>query len=573
MAGRHIHLLLLMSVPLAGPAAGGCGAGQAPVDLGDFERISKADEMRVVEVPFEVAPGEPMEFSFRTTGLLSVRVHQDASRSRERLQLVASSAVYRRRSWRGRSPFLDIPAGRGGDGLVDYRLQVIDWGTVPARGTLVVTTEIAPPEGVAVVFNQPDCENCDDPAGGLREEVLRAIQGARESIDMAVYGLDDPAVSEALCNAIEAGVAVRAITGDESADDRSGDGYWRSYFSEADGLAGCGALVETVHSDGIMHHKFLLIDAGTPEGLLITGSTNLTEAGFDRNHNNMVFVRGMPELEAAYRAELEQLLGHCTLDRLDDRRSCAECTPGCTEDRSDEGPWPLPHGEGELEAYFSPSDDALRVLRGAAEEIYLDAPDPACDLPGADCVCRRSGDGYRCAYCALGEDGYGLLQGAEDRVLVSMFSVTDQCVALGMVRAAERGVAALAVFDHVKGASPYSRDDYLCARGVATYIADWGDGSALVHNHNKIVVVDDTVFDGSMNLSRRGVEKNNENALVIRSGRVAEVFGGYVQAEAALLERRGVWPRNPAACVCHDLVDNDGDGAADGDDPDCDAGF
>jgi len=93
-----------------------------------------------------------------------------------------------------------------------------------------------------------------------------------------------------------------------------------------------------------------------------------------------------------------------------------------------------------------------------------------------------------------------------------------------------------------------------------------------VRNHNKTVVVDDVVFDGSLNLSASADRENNENLLVIDHRGLADEIEDYVRAEVALLERMGVTPRQPDECRCSDLVDNDGDGRADADDPDCDAG-
>jgi hypothetical protein len=87
----------------------GCGDdSEVSSDLGDFYAPSKADEIVVVEVPFEVEQDSEIEFTFRTIGFLKAKISQDRSRSWERLQIVAESSTYRRKSWRGRKPFLRI---------------------------------------------------------------------------------------------------------------------------------------------------------------------------------------------------------------------------------------------------------------------------------------------------------------------------------------------------------------------------------------------------------------------------------------------------------------------------------
>ena len=564
--------LSLTVLALACAVDGGAGAG---ADLGDFPAVGKADTPLVVEVPFVVppstedgVPGEMAPLTFRTSGQLAVTTHQDELRSWERLQLVAESDDYRRRSWRGRAPFVTIPAERTEGQLTEYTLTMLNWGDVPGYGFIRVETEV-PEEGVKVVFNSPDCDDgCKDPAGELRTELVDAIQSARHSIDLAVYGLEDEAIVEALCNAASAGVRVRVDTAETSEDPEDSRSYVPAFFGPG-GLAACGAQVDAVRSYGLMHHKFFVVDAGTDSELLITGSANLTQSGLEKNHNHMLFLRDAPELTAAYVAEMEQFFRHCATDRLEPSSRCDECTPACTEDVNESGPWALPNGQ--VQAFFSPADDAMRVLRGLSTEARLDAPDPACDGPEADCICRKAGTRWLCEYCAQGEDGWGVVGEADERILMSMYSATDQCFALGVARAARRGVEVLTVWDFVRSRSRYSRDDYLCSEGVATYISNWGGGSAQVRNHNKTVVVDDLVFDGSMNLSASGADENNENTLVIDSAPLADEFDAYVRDEVALLERSGVLPQDRVPCRCQDLVDNDGDGLADEDDPDCDA--
>ncbi len=541
--------LLVLVWALAACAAETTGA--EPTDLGDFPTVGKADTPVVVEVPFVVmpgkddSPGESAPFLFRTSGQLAITTHQDEERSRERLQLVAESDGYRRRSWRGRAPYVTIPADRAAGEMTEYTVTMLNWGTEPAYGFLRVQTEVPEEAGVRVVFNTPDCDDgCADPAGELRKELVEAIQSAEQSIDVAIYGLDDTAVTEALCNAALAGVRVRVVTDDTSEDPNDSRSYWPAFFSPESGLASCGAEVEAVRSYGLMHHKVLIVDGE----LLVTGSTNFTKAGLERNHNHMLFVRGAPELVAAYQAELDQLFRHCASGRLDGREDrCQECTPACTEDVAASGPWALP--DGQVQAFFSPSDDALRVLRGESRTVRRDTPDSACDGPDAECLCRPSGSRWLCEYCAQGEDGWGLVGEADERVVMSMYSATDQCFALGVARAARRGVRTLTVWDFVRSGSVYSSDDYLCAEGVPTYISQWGGGSAQVRNHNKTVIVDDVVFDGSMNLSASGAGENNENTLVLENPALADAFDEYVAAEAALLERLGVSQRSPADCA------------------------
>ncbi len=564
---------LFGALVLALASACAADASEQPLDLGDFPLAGKADEVVEVAVPFEVEPavdGIPgaTQMTFRTWGQLRVTTDQDRARSWERLQLVVEHEDYRRRSWRGRSPYVTVSASRG-QGGVEYSLTVLNWGSAPAYGDLNVATEPAPDAGVEVVFNTPDCQDCNDPAGPLRDAILGVIQGAEQSIEVAVYGLDEPAIIDALCNAAEDGVDVKVLS-DETSEFPGARSYYDSFYGGA-GLAGCGVHVDFVRSYGLMHDKFVVVDRDGPSPVLMTGSTNFTLSGLEENHNNTVIIRGVPDLVARYTGELGQFYRHCATERLDERSSCTECSPACTENRSDDGPVALPGG-GSVQALFSPSDDAMRALRGDASTVRRDDLDPACSAPGANCVCRPSGSRFSCDYCAQGEDGFGLLGEAEERIWMTMYSATDACLSLAMVRAAERGVSVRTVWDFVKSGSKYSRDDYLCAEGVETWITNWGNGSAQVRNHNKVVVVDDAVFTGSMNLSASGAAENDENSLVIRDAATAQTYATHIDDEIELLEVLGVTERTPDECRCTDLFDNDGDGLIDGDDLDCDAG-
>lgn len=516
--------------------AGGCASESAVSggDLGTFEELKGDRATEVVEVDFELpADGTSPEFTFVTCGRLSVTTQQFRHMSWERIQLVVNSESYTRRSWRGRSPYVTIPAEMT-EGCQEYTLRFKHWGEARAFGRLRVETQRAPQAGVELFYNTPDCFECDDRAGQLRNALIDTIQSATQTLDVAIYGMDDPAIIDAICEAATAGVEVRVLT-DETSEAPGRRSYYDALFGY-EGVASCGAQVEAVRSYGLMHHKYILSDADSASPTIAVGSTNLTVAGLEENHNHMVVIRGNRDLAQQFKQEVDQLARHCASDRLDDR-VCTECSPACTEDRSEEGPFAV--DDTTVEAYFSLGDNALNVLRGEARVEMVDAPNPACEADDAECACRASGSRFLCAYC--GENGYGLMGEAEERLLVSMYAATDECFGVALKHAARRGVETFAIFDYVKAGSQYSRDNYICEAGIPTYIARWGD-RAQVRNHNKIVLVDDAVFTGSLNLSKSGVTENNESTVVLRGERIAGQFNDYLRAEVRLLNHREIAP-------------------------------
>jgi len=541
----------------------GCSI-QLPTEEGIpvFPKLAKSDVPVQMESYFEVEAGDIATYELRNCSRLHLRFRQDRAYEETDIRLIAQSEGYLRRSRSSANPQVTLPPPAEGCEYVEVSIENPSDQTL--YGELRVRSEVPAELGIEFVPNAADCEDCEDPAGGLREALTDAIRSARRTVDFALYGVNDPQILDALCEAAEHGARVRVLTDDFSEDPEDSRGYFESIFGDA-GLSSCGADVVAVRSSGLMHHKFILVDSGDADELLITGSTNLTTAGLEQNHNHMTFLRGFPDLSAAYVAEFEQLFERCEGNAND----CSECTPACVLNASEEGPW-REHG-AEVNVYFAPSDDALEAIRGKVFRERVDAPDEDCGDPSSDCACRPSGDGWACDYCAMGDDGYGALENASNRIVMTVFAATDICLALGIARAHERGANVLGIWDRVQSASAYSRDDFLCAAGIPTYRSQWGDGAAFVLNHNKLLVIDDLVVDGSMNLSDNGTRINNENTLLIQQREFADEVAAYIRQEVALLEANGASPSQTHECLCGDGVDNDGDGLWDETDPDCDS--
>lgn len=594
---------LLLSALLI-TACGGTTFEDEPLDLGELTQAGKADST-TLQVPFSITsaagkrPGR-FEVSLRTNRLLELRVVQtpDVNNQTTDLQLVARTYKDKFSGLSSAHPRLRVDADKRKKTI---RVTVYNYTSLPAAGTLHLSTG-PHPAGVSAVFNKPECTSCTaGPSNGLREAIVDAIDWAQSSIDGALFGLDDPAVVKALCDASKRGVPVRLVTDSLSEKPGGSRSYYDAFFGPT-GLTTCGAQVEIVRKSGMMHHKALIIDRGTPFSTLVTGTTNLTTTGLEKSHNHMLFLRGVPGLLDAFSAELSQLFDHCRSAKVGSRQ-CTECTPGCMQALSSPGPFAFGDAAsgnatgGSVDVVFAPTnkvrrENALDRLRGEVVSKKRATTDPACVGPNADCVCRISGSGFMCDYCAQGTDGWGLMGRAKTRIHASLFIVTDQCFALALGRAASAGVETSVIVNYAEAGSPYSRDDYAAALGATVYHSNWGPipdvcstgtlsaaqwkadchGDVMVRNHNKTLVVDDTVFDGSLNISVNGVKANDEATLIIEDVKLAQRVADYVKAEVALLQSRGVKALQPAVSLCKDIVDNDGDGLVDAADPDCDAG-
>src|SRR4029077_6995555 len=65
-------------------------------------------------------------------------------------------------------------------------------------------------------------------------------------------------------------------------------------------------FVPAVH----IHHKFIVIDAETQSPTIYTGSNNLSENSTHHNDENLLEIKGSPELAQTYFAEFMRLYEH-----------------------------------------------------------------------------------------------------------------------------------------------------------------------------------------------------------------------------------------------------------------------
>jgi len=132
--------------------------------------------------------------------------------------------------------------------------------------------------------------------------IVEAFDGASRSIDIAIYGLDDQQIVQALAAAVSRGVGVRMLY--EQARDPDSPG------APSSSLETIGVDVRSVNK--ILHHKFAIIDGvhaeglELGEGLLITGSANWHERAARSYDENTLFTNH-PELLLRFQREFDTL--------------------------------------------------------------------------------------------------------------------------------------------------------------------------------------------------------------------------------------------------------------------------
>lgn len=132
------------------------------------------------------------------------------------------------------------------------------------------------------------------PGGTSLDIILRSIGEARESILVAAYSFTSKPISEALAEAHHRGVVVKVI-----ADAKSNSGK----YSAVPYLASQNIPVRINGNYAIFHHKFLVIDGRHIE----TGSFNFSAAAANKNAENVLLLRDVPELAGIYTEEWKRL--------------------------------------------------------------------------------------------------------------------------------------------------------------------------------------------------------------------------------------------------------------------------
>jgi phosphatidylserine/phosphatidylglycerophosphate/cardiolipin synthase-like enzyme len=138
-----------------------------------------------------------------------------------------------------------------------------------------------------------------DDAGAL---IVKTIEQARKQVLVQAYSFTHKAIADALVAARKRGVDVQLI-----ADHRQ-DAKVATTLVGA--LADQGVPVYLDAQHAAAHDKVMVIDAGTPDATVITGSFNFTHAAQYRNAENLLILRGNPLLAEAYAANWRRHRAH-----------------------------------------------------------------------------------------------------------------------------------------------------------------------------------------------------------------------------------------------------------------------
>ena len=132
--------------------------------------------------------------------------------------------------------------------------------------------------------------------------VVDAIHKARRQLLVQVYSFTSRDIADALVDAHRRGLDVRVIADREQvAKMENGQVAW---------LARQGVPVWIDGDHNAAHNKVIVIDAGATDSAVVTGSFNFTLSAQNRNAENLLVLRGNPNLAEAYAANWRRHRAH-----------------------------------------------------------------------------------------------------------------------------------------------------------------------------------------------------------------------------------------------------------------------
>jgi len=323
------------------------------------------------------------------------------------------------------------------------------------------------------------------------------LAAARTSLDIAIYdwrlapGSAGP-LRQALAARVQAGVRVRVaydagkrtVPFQDAGADPAPPGTGDFVAHLGSGIASRRITGGDPRLPKLMHHKYIIRDAGTPQAAVWTGSTNFTDDAWTLQENNIVRIDS-PELALYYQTDFEELWQRGDIATTGQRDSGQVQVDG-----------------NSIDVAFAPGDGPridhaiARLIGEARRRLKL-----CTMLITSGAILGALGD---LVHAGRVPDYAGLYDRTQMESVFRQWHGTP----------AEWKVAA---FQTVAGG--------LVGKNSTPYAA----GTPHDFMHNKVVVADNTVLTGSFNLSHSATE-NAENVLMIANPELADRYAAYIDS-------------------------------------------
>jgi len=309
----------------------------------------------------------------------------------------------------------------------------------------------------------------------LVSRLVNRINNANRSIDVCLYSLtgtnEGQVVANALIAAKNRGVKVRVIC----EYDNKNTAAFNSLVSN--GIPLIDDRYDQINfGAGLMHNKFFVFDyrGGAPESVWVwTGSWNPTEAGTNADRQNAIEIQDVA-LAGAFTAEFNEMWGSST-----DTPNQSNSRFGAR--KTDNTPHKFVIGGKSVQCYFSPSDRTTSNIAST-------------------------------------------LRQAQHSIGVAILTFTRKDLADTLIVEKNQGQKVRVVLDNNTDIN--NQYSYLQSNGVDVHLKG---GSGLLHHKYAIVDAEQVggshyTITGSHNWSNSAEGSNNENTLIIKDARIANLY-------------------------------------------------
>lgn len=329
-------------------------------------------------------------------------------------------------------------------------------------------------------------------------EILKQINHAQNSIDIALYGWDAiPKIHNAVLNAKSRGVKIRIVY----------DTSNNNYYPETKDLIKLADESATETPQILMHNKFIIFD----NKRLITGSMNFSDTDFSGFNSNCLFFINSIEIAQIYLEEFNQMISgkfHNAKDTVTHKTVLL--------------------GNTKVTPFFSPKDKVITT------------------------------------------NVIPLVENAKTYIYIPAFILTHDELASSLIKAKQRGVDVKIIIDATNIYASRSKVKVLRQAGIPVKVENYA-GKV----HSKTIIIDDKyIVAGSMNFTKSGENKNDENCLIIEDERVSKYYRGFFEYLWKKIPdkylKQGVRAEGKYSIgSCSDGIDNNFDGKIDMEDKGC----
>lgn len=351
------------------------------------------------------------------------------------------------------------------------------------------------------------------------QALIREINNAKTSIDFAIYGIDGQlAIHEALVKAQNRGVKVRWVT--------DMDEFGKNIYFDTTKLMEDIKTVKTDYNpselQNIPDYKYKLAYQGAlmhnkffifDNQKVFTGSTNISSSCIGGYNINVAVLINSKEVASLYKKEFEQMY----------------------------------NGKFHQLKQLIQKDKNIKLDNKTIISVYF--------LPKDEDV---------------SEDIITLINNSKNYIYIPMFYLTDDKLIESLISAKKKGVDVRIILDATCATGYFTKHKYIREHGIPLKVENWGGKL-----HSKSAIIDDEyAVIGSMNWTKQGGNKNDENLVIIKNSDIAKSYKKLFLYQWKIIPnkylKKDPKPEGPESIhSCNDGLDNDHDGKTDSADEDC----